>query len=288
MNDIFDFKRFGLVIEKDIQERSKHYLLLFVLMLGVIAVVSTLITYTYFYSPVQLNEMELLELNNRLIIVILIFFAVLGCIIASTIMEPMNSKVKKISFLSFPASDFEKFLSRWLIVTVGYVLLFIIAVFVADALRVGFCSLIFTRSPIPWIDWTFIAGHNDTVYYSSFVFSEVYYLHLAFSIFLFSQSLYVLGATFWPRFSFIKTYFAKQVLGVLFLVFCYIAIVVSYDKIDDFFNVLDYFQASSPDLRLVQTKSIVSAVSAVLYGSTILNWGLAFMRFKESEIINRF
>lgn len=282
MNNIFDFKRFGLVIEKDIQERSKHYLLLFVLMLGVIAVVSTLIT--YFYSPVELNEMELLELNKSLIIVILIFFAALGCIVASSMMEPMNSKAKRISYLSFPASDFEKFLSRWLIVTVGYILLFIIAVFVADALRVGFCSLIFIRSPIPWIDWTFIAGHNDTVYYSSFVFSEVYYLHLAFSIFLFSQSLYVLGATFWTRFSFIKTYFAKQVLGVLFLVLCYIAIVVSYDKIDDFFNVLHYLQSGSPE----QVRTIVSAVSAVLYGSTILNWGLAFMRFKESEIINRF
>ena len=50
----------------------------------------------------------------------MVIFYVMGMLFASSFMERMKTKTGRIAFLITPASAFEKYLSRWLLVTVVF------------------------------------------------------------------------------------------------------------------------------------------------------------------------
>lgn len=58
--------------------------------------------------------------------------AIMGLLSASFIMEKMKSKTNRIATLMTPATTLEKFLSRWLVFTFGYLVAFLIAFELAD------------------------------------------------------------------------------------------------------------------------------------------------------------
>ena len=79
-----------------------------------------------------------------------------GTYYASYIMETMNTQQKRISFLMLPATSLEKFVVRGLYVTIGFFVLMMVALLLAEATRFLFQPLfdlpdVFHQSTLPYV-----------------------------------------------------------------------------------------------------------------------------------------
>jgi hypothetical protein len=192
----------------------------------------------------------------------------------------MNSKLKRLSYLVNPASNIEKYLTRWLITTIGYIFAFFIAFWIADIIKVAICSAILPDVDIQLLDLSKLRNPGDD-------FRNGYYM-LPWQVFdamiffyLFLQSLFLLGSTIWEKVSFIKTFTALSAIIFVYIMVCRWAILLSYGDLDGFGNVMSsFFQ----DTTETQALTYIIIVFAPL---TLANWTLAFFRIRESEIIKR-
>ena len=295
MNNIFDIKRFGLVFRKDLMEGWKRYSLLFLTMIGIIAVV---LTWSYWdhYSTIEftrlnpplndfgINHIEQIRKNHELEILryLSFMFGGFGLLFAATFMNPMNSKLKKITYLVSPSSSFEKYFSRWIIVTVAYIISFFIAMWIADALRVGICSARYPMLDVAFVDLAKLV-HWGSNFSGAHAFSDMWLFFTCLALYFLFQSLFVLGSTFWEKTSFVKTFTAGALIVFLYVMICRWAILLFYGNLDEFFNVPNSFES----LRNIEKEQGVTIMASVMVAFTLLNWTLAFFRFRESEIIKR-
>jgi len=294
MNNTFNIKRFGNLLTKDFQENWKRYAVQFLAMFGIMALVlvwNSINNYDRYQRHLERSIQDTSgvmyhfgpysseTLSENLLINISVMFLVFGIIIAATMMEPMRGKTKRISFLTLPASNFEKIFSRWLIVTVGYIIAFFIALWAVDALRVAICSIKYPAiDDIQFLDFGKLVRPDPDVC-GNYVFSEKIYFTFALSIYFLMQSLFVLGSTFWEKSTFVKTFAAIIIIVLLFLLVCYYAIKISYNEVDDFGNVMVYLFKEPTDLLII--------LNPLLFFFTLVNWVIAFFRFRELEIIKR-
>ena len=285
MNNIFDIKRFGLVFRKDLMENLKRYTLLFLTMFGIMAIIIVSMSWNYCHTYENSSNYDYMLLNNRLLNFLSFAFLTGGLLFASTFMTPMNSKLKRISYLPDPSSNFEKFFTRWIIVTIGYILAFFVAMWMADALRVAVITARYPDLEIKFMDLTkLIYPRGDyTAYREGVMPKDVFTISLF--VYFFSQSLYILGSTFWEKSSFIKTFVAVLIINVVFINICRLTMILFYEEgTSGFINVLNSFFSNSE----IMEKPPLFLLYTVLSVFTLTNWVLAFFRFRESEIIKRF
>ena len=294
MNNTFNIKRFGLVLRKDFIENRKRYTLLFLTMFGIMAIISiymSLDSYTFIsaddYSDWSIkNWSEYEYLNEKLLTILSFMFLAGGILFASTFMTPMNSKLKRLSYLISPSSNLEKFFSRWLIVTIGYILSFFVAMWIMDTLRVTVLTAVFPDLDIKFLDLTKLFNPTDN-YSGEYLVQKRVFTIMIFLYFLF-QSLFLLGATFWEKASFIKTFTALFVIVVSYIMLSRWAISLSYGGLNgglnDFGRVLDSFLGDRTEER---EEFFMTLIYAGLSVFTLISWILAYFRFRESEIIKR-
>lgn len=280
MNNTINIKRFGWVLGKDIRENWKRYALQFLVLFGVITIVFFILSNARYKLASldfgsQITDFGLLNAAS-------ILFAIFGILFSSTLMEPMRSKVKRIAYLSNPASDLEKFLSRWLIVTVGFVIAFCCALWMADLLRVAVFSVRFPKVDVRMIDWSRLVfpGEKHGTITIGYLFPHRSLFGLGVAAFLFCQSLYVLGATFWEKSSFMKTFAALCIISLLYIPVARLAYLWAFPD-------PDAFAVSMNMLNLGSDINSLWYVNGVLLLMAVVNWVLAGFRFRESEIIRR-
>ena len=281
MNNIFDIKRFGLVFRKDLMEGWKRYALLFLTMLGIIAII---ITWNYLDVYESIEHGYDNYASNREIGILgytTFMFGGFGLLFAATFMSPMNSKLKKITYLVSPSSNLEKYLTRWIIVTVVYTISFFIAMWIADALRVAICSARYPNLDIAFIDLTKLVYPGDDWKSNGYAFPNKEIFFLCVSIYFLLQSLFVLGSTFWEKTSFVKTFTAGALIVFLYVMICRWAILLFYGNFDEFFNVPNSFEY----LRNMEDEQMTIIAASLISVFVLINWALAFFRFRESEII---
>ena len=257
MNNTFNIKRFGLVVSKDFQENWKRYTMLFLAMFGIITIMlyfnSDLFYRTIARGGSRYVDYELLTLASFL-------FLVFGTVFASTLTDPMRSKIKRGAYLMNPSSNLEKYVSRWLIVTVGYIIAFFAALWLADLLRVAICSVRYPEIDVNLLDFgKLIETKGDR---GSYVFGSGNEFGFFVGLFFFLQSICVLGSTFWEKVSFVKTFATGTILVLLFLLLANWTISIFYTDFEQFTNVLDSFsqlkQMSDNDFfRIIDRKSVV-------------------------------
>ena len=279
MNNIFNIKRFGLVFRKDILENRKRYMLLFLTILGIITLFITFESLDY-YS----NERNNSDINFNLLKVISLLFGIFGMIFAATFMNPMNSKIKRMSYLINPSSNLEKFMTRWIIVTVGYIISFFIALWIADILRVGVCSARYPDIDVTFLDITKLMSSDETGVFFEYLFSKGLFMTVTAMFFLF-QSFFILGSTFWEKSTFVKTFSAGILISLSFALICRWTILIFYGSFNEF---VDVFVSVIPSTNIdVNKESAAAITSLVISLFTLINWTLAYFRFRESEIIKR-
>ncbi|MDR0891279.1 MAG: hypothetical protein LBN24_01520 [Mediterranea sp.] len=276
----FSMSRFALLCKKDLMENWKKNLFRLIVMYGALTII--FLWYGYFNyksfdcivdQPLAavFSNLEDSQCSFEMVALVWTLF-LMGTISASFLMEPMKTKTSRIAELTLPATPFERFIVRWLVFTVGFLLVYFLLFRLADWTRVAVFSIAYPKADairsLPMFDylvgsqtghWTLVPGALQ--------------LWLLILLYLFVQSLFVLGSALWPKNAFLKTF------AVGFILFVVYALIVTGEVM-----WLTDRHTSLPNFWTLTTSWGAIGVLSVL---TIFCWTLAYFRFKESEVINR-
>ena len=221
----FNMHRFGLVLKKEIVENKKQILIaLLCLFLGLalIMILGNLVTSTS-------NEDIGVENTGLPQMFVCGIFGLVGCIMASLMFGGLRSKTERIEHFMLPATVAEKFATQVVIYFLGYIVMFFICAQLADLVRYATLNLAGVKDvpgPINFVsvdtfNFPRVIQASAEVDGQTFVMSSGFFW-LVISSCLFSFSFYMLGASLWPKLSFLKTmaagYVLQTVLGILLLV----------------------------------------------------------------------
>ncbi|SHJ67706.1 hypothetical protein [Bacteroides stercorirosoris] len=272
----FSAPRFVSLCRKEMVESWKANLLRFVMMYGIMAIAFVWNGYFQYNHPEGLinrgitqDPIWTFELGAFVWALV-----IMGLLSASFIMEHMKSKTNRIAMLMTPATMFEKFFSRWLVFTFGFLIVFLIAFKLADWTRVVVYMVSYPelKDIIASTPLSHLVGKGQ--FWT--VFDDCNYFMLGVSAYFFAQSLFVLGSSIWPKNSFVKTFSAIVVVAII-----YIAIGSVLAKI--------LFEARGVRgvNQNISDEAMTLWTTIIFFGMAIFNWVVAYFRFKESEIINR-
>lgn len=266
----FSLPRFINLCRKEMVENWKSNVLRMVLMYGVMAVVMVWNGYFEYRGTYNYEE------DPAWIFLLVTFIWALwgfGCLSASFTMEKMKTKTSRTSMLMIPATPFEKFFSRWFVFTVVYLVVFLICYKLADYTRFTIYSLAYPEKDfIAPVDLSHLVG--DEKYYT--LCRRGLEFGALISGYFFVQSLFVLGSSIWPKNSFLKTFASGTIIGMV-----YFAVGALVSKV--LLESGRYY--SGGVLESKETTLWIVIVAGIFFA--LVNWVLAYFRFKESEIINR-
>ena len=150
-----------------------------------------------------------------------------------------------------------------------------------------FRSVVSVRFPdleISFLDLTKLYYPTDNYSSRYYMVSKFVFTILICMYFLF-QSLFLLGATFFEKTSFVKTFVALLVILFAYGMLCNCAINLFYEEnFMEFTRVMDSFLGEKTDKKEQIAKVWAHIVPAIV---AFANWLLAFFRFRESEVIKR-
>ena len=125
-NNFFSAKRFGLVFLNDFLENKKLYILGLVFIYGVLlflAIGVGTVAYKYVYDELLKGHVEWARtdyLYNEIKYCFMYGGIIVSCVVASFAFNKMKDKKGRIGNLTLPASQFEKYMVRWLVTVVFY------------------------------------------------------------------------------------------------------------------------------------------------------------------------
>lgn len=271
----FSLPRFMNLCRKEMVENWRSNVLRMVLMYGVMAVVlvwNGYFEYRYWHSG-QIED----PAWTFLLVVFIWSLWGFGCLSASFTMEKMKTKTSRTSMLMVPATPFEKFFSRWFVFTVVFLVIFLISYKLADYTRFIIYSLAYPEEKdfiIP-VDLSHLVGERKTYY--TLCRTGLQFGALL-SAYFFVQSLFVLGSSIWPKNSFLKTFASGTVIAIV-----YFLLAVFMSKM--FLENGNYYSENVFTGMSEDTAMSIMIVVGIFF--TLMNWTLAYFRFKESEIVNR-
>lgn len=271
----FSLPRFMNLCRKEMVENWRSNVLRMVLMYGVMAVVMVwngYFEYRYWHSG-QIED----PAWTFLLVVFIWSLWGFGCLSASFTMEKMKTKTSRTSMLMVPATPFEKFFSRWFVFTIVFLVIFLISYKLADYTRFIIYSLAYPEEKdfiIP-VDLSHLVGERKTYY--TLCRTGLQFGALL-SAYFFVQSLFVLGSSIWPKNSFLKTFASGTVIAIV-----YFLLAVFMSKM--FLENGNYYSENVFTGMSEDTAMSIMIVVGIFF--TLMNWTLAYLRFKESEIVNR-
>lgn len=283
-NKHFSMARFVLVAKYDFMGNWRSNLLRFLLVAGILFVI--VFMHIWFASK---GSRAFDETWESLSWWIQVAFSVGAMYAACQVMEPMNSKVRRLSFLMLPATNAEKFVWRVLFVTVGFAVMFVLAFAVADLAHYlvlplfGFPEGFGTSLTVEMFRFSgFYYGPNDSL---SFKMGDLFAVDMsttsgvvAFAWTLMSMllgySLDLLGGSLWRRHPFAKTFGSLLLFGLV-LAMC-VPFVLSLFP-DDI-----YWDEKQAEAWLHAAAYAGPVVQLVL---TVICVRLSYKLFKRSQII---
>jgi len=257
----FSLERMFSLTCKIVKEQPRVFMMRLLLLIGALTIGAVFIGFA--------NASTLKYTNDYSIDIELAYFMVLlfvmGMVYTSLAFGKGSSKPGRISMLMLPAKSSEKYFSLFIIYIPVYLLMFALAMWIADAFRVLSLSIFYHE----YIDnIQFLSFDND-------LWSEIDNI-LCF--FLICQSFYWLGSILWPHNSFIKTFAAMSILGTLYTV---VAPLFYYMIIGEDNNIcsVPWLDNMNPDKACVKWtfSGIVCAI----------NYVIAYMRLRETDVIQR-
>jgi hypothetical protein len=263
MNNTFNANRFGLLFKKTLLERPTQ-------MFGFIGLILAIILIIYFICK---SEMSFAAAQN---IAFIWGLAGGGCFLASFVFGYFSSNSSGSSYLTLPASHFEKWLCGILIAGVLYPLIFLLFYRMMDT---GFVA-IYHHSLDP--DNPLYRIQYDSVYLFSFagrVATKVY------PIYLLLTGVALTGSLYFNKAGFIKTAisFCVVCFGLFALNWLFAKIV--FGNIDNTFpfhavNILVGKEVGSVELPKRMFQAYSYAADFIV---PIIFWILAYIRLREKE-----
>ena len=155
-----------------------------------------------------------------------------------------------------------------------YLVVFLICYKLADYTRFAVYSLAYPEKDfITPVDLSHLVG--DEKYYT--LCRRGLEFGALISGYFFVQSLFVLGSSIWPKNSFLKTFASGTIIGIVYFL---VAALVSR-------GLLEGSNKHYSGGVLESQEVVMWIVIGVGIFFALVNWTLAYFRFKESEIINR-
>lgn len=251
-------KRFLSLLKIDVAEQRKGLIIAVSIILGIHFIIYLSSSFT---GPG--DDIHLIFFANALFI--------LGLIATSLIFRDFHNREEAYFSLTLPGSPLEKYISRFLITTVGYVLGGLVVYFIYSTIAMGISYALFRQSfgvfnPFTLPLWKMIAGY--VVAHSVFFFGSVYFKKAAY----------------------LKTLLS---IIVILLIFSIVAtIITALSTITWIGQLIPLIGTNIPVLSLPNTDSlmmffnIMGRISTIFfcYIMTPALWVLGYIRFKEIEV----
>ena len=275
----FSFSRFALVMKRDFMENWKTNLYRF---LGPYAGFLIVILFCYM-ADCDYESFAAIVLSAFTLV---LFFG--GAYNASLIMENMGTLQQRISYLMLPATSLEKFVSRALYVTLGFFLMLVVALLLAEATRYLFLPLFnlpegYHQSVIP-----FVADKLASVEIMKFTGTgaeesiRMGYLLIVINWLgtLLGHSFFILGGCYWQKHPFWKT------LGVMILVsnllgLFSILLLQSLGDVD--WDIVEAWLEAN--LNWIHVEGVLTFVIVCMALHLVFNWWLSYKLFTRSQVI---
>lgn len=267
----FSFPRFANYFKKVLVEDRKRLLQRIITVFGLLVVFGAIISDSCYQHYMEALKMGIVrnEIDPAIdgLMPLFVFGLFIGCALsASFIMEPMSSKTGRIYELMLPATSFEKYFVRWFIYTIGYLVVYYLLFLLVDVMRVCVFSVIYPEIDII----TFLNPYAEIV-----AFRNDPPLGFIVSLYLLLQSIFVLGSSLWPKYAFLKTFTAYTILGMAFSAF--------------FAGIMNLFNrpGNSYIMPVLSDDTLFLIATCGVMMVTLFFWWLAYKRFKEMEVVNR-
>ncbi len=267
----FSFSRLLMVMKRDFVENWKSNLNTALSIYGAF-LISALMSYTTISDLTDTSIYFAYRLGFFITIGMITYLVFL--INASHIMDVLNTKEKRISYLMLPATQAEKFVNRALQVTLGTLVMIIASLFLAEMTRL----LLFPLLGAPEALQQFCLFDLKDILLKGTFLNGVEYIqdeklmYLAvFNVFCFciaSHSIFILGGTYFYKRPFIKT-FSLIILGI---------------------TILSFIEGllGTRSMRAEIDDKILLTVSCIFYLSvTIVCWALSYFLFTRSQVTER-
>ncbi len=268
MTDNFSFPRFRKLLATDLTANVKQYSLWLGLIVGIIAALvviaimsntDTITNTKYFYYSVSFSD----PVAAFMIFIFYFGLFITTAIAASLTMHNFAEKGSRINALMLPATQLEKFLSRWLIFVPGFLAIYLLSFQVIEWIRVVAEMAIFgSDANIKSINVITLLLPDD-------IDGPVVILGL-----MIVQSVFLLGSTIWPKNSMVKTVCAIGIISLAMTIFHILCIQM----------LLGTGSSYSLNLTDAQEEFLAWATVCLL---TLANYIIAYYRYKEIELIQR-
>lgn len=193
-------------------------------------------------------------------------FLFASCIFAAQVCAPLGTKGGAISYLMIPATQLDKYLARWILFVPMFIIVYVVCFELIDLTR--YLSL---WLQLPVKERLHLVGF-------SFMPNDPMDIGYAIALPLLLSSFFVLGSSIWPKRGFIYTALWLGALVALCAILAgmYFSFLMSNDN------------QSLPIMhsRLNQDALGWTVIALAIFGA-LANYTLAYFRFKESEIIQR-
>ena len=287
-NKFFSFPRIAMVMKREIMENWKTnlYRLIGIYAGFLLVMVFTMSKQASSYSDPQVAFQH--YCSNVLGAFVLII-GIFGIVYAANIMENMITKEKRIAFLMLPATMIEKFVARFLIVTVGLAVAVFVAASLAEITRYLLLplfnvpetfhqSVLYNLLSMASVDGEQIyrgSGYAMNMPYQNWLGELCGWVFL-----VWSHSLYILGGSYWYKKPFFKT------LGTLMLISILCSVlsvhIISWVGNDGMRSFAEWLEANSQWMTL---NKLLSLGVAFFSAFTMFNWWLSYRLFTRSQVI---
>lgn len=205
---------------------------------------------------------------------------------ASRIMKCMDNKEKRISYLLLPATKLEKFFSRALFVTVGTVLMILVALLALELTHYLLLPLfdlpaVYSQPMLVEV-FSMKWAHASVDATGESVYSWWLMQLLVWIFCLWNHSLFILGGSFWYKHPFLKTIgacLAVTILGGILFASSVDSGIWSF--------LIRRVDENYPHSPQTVNNGLLTIISVVFLLFTVFNWWLSYRLFTRSEVIKR-
>lgn len=268
-NNVFNVRRMQLYLQKHFTDHYRFYgmgmLVIFGLMTG-IAVLMILVARDPFRRMSELVPFYYIGL----------FLG--GLLFTSRAFNELGSKEKGVDFLMLPASQFEKFITLFLISSIGYLLFYHISSYLSFKIIEG-AQLTALNQKIER-NYDFLDNPKEKVY--------VYYGYVIL------QAAFLLGATYFHKYSFIKTVLSVFIFGfALWLINCIIVTLLFGFGQEFWKRSVPFLLVAKQEVGPSSWHSTVYLIPEWLRNTYLFTikfviapvlWTIAYFRLKDQEI----
>ncbi|MFA6872850.1 MAG: hypothetical protein WCQ86_02555 [Bacteroidaceae bacterium] len=284
----FKFSRFLLLLRKDFMENYRRYIWQF-LFLTLFVLVANWMRLRFIYTDVgqDWNSADFYPnyfqsattdavINNAALTLAIV--TMLGIFDLSS---SFNTKGRRIQLLMCPATSFEKFISNLTLLFGKILVLFPLALLFEELIRVVLLSLFF---PAKYIFFANLCG--------PVVVSDPDLLSLGNPIGIAILSFFILGGIIWPNRPVVYTVLFAPAIAVVTFFVGYVFVILCFGDIGSFAQAAEtrsnfFFDLFHQHENWIQAHWI-SLWTCFLYLVSLTNVTLAYFRFKEMDINNRF